>query len=445
MKPYRIIGLSTLAMLLAAQPHSLNSQEAYDLQTCLRVGLERNYDIRIAHGEQSISQNNVTWGNAGFLPTLDATAGYNGTLNNQTHQTHRDGTTTRTNNILNQGANLGLNVSWTVFDGLQMQTNYQRLKQFAQMGELNTQIAIDDCITDLTAEYNNHVYQLLRLRNLQNAVALSRERLRIAEAKYEIGTDSRLDMLQARVDLNADSSELTKQQERVSTSGVNLNRLMALDNIAQDIRITDTHIALNTALSETHLLQALKLHNTQLHIAHQNTLVSELDYKALKGRNYPYLRLNSGYGYTINHYGTGNTKRQNNLGLTYGLTLGVNIFDGSNRRREQRNARIVIENRQLQYEQLELTLHADFTNIWIAYRNNLDLLTLEQENLASALENHQIAIERYRLGDLAGIQLREAQNSLLGAQERLLQAEFNTKLCEISLMQITGQATQYLK
>jgi outer membrane protein TolC len=41
--------------------------------------------------------------------------------------------------------------------------------------------------------------------------------------------------------------------------------------------------------------------------------------------------------------------------------------------------------------------------------------------------------------------LREAQNSLLNAEERLLQAQFNTKLCEISLLQISGQISLYLK
>jgi len=84
-------------------------------------------------------------------------------------------------------------------------------------------------------------------------------------------------------------------------------------------------------------------------------------------------------------------------------------------------------------------------NIWMAYQNNLELTSLEIENLQTARDNYEIAIERYKLGELAGIELREAQNSLLEAEERLLQARYNTKLCEISLMQISGQIMNYLE
>ena len=54
-------------------------------------------------------------------------------------------------------------------------------------------------------------------------------------------------------------------------------------------------------------------------------------------------------------------------------------------------------------------------------------------------------MERYMLGDLSGIEMREAQKSLLDAEERLLTATYNTKLCEISLMQISGRIKEYLQ
>ena len=126
-----------------------------------------------------------------------------------------------------------------------------------------------------------------------------------------------------------------------------------------------------------------------------------------------------------------------------GLTLGMTIFDG-NRRREQRNARIEIDNARLRTEQLELSLEADFSNFWQAYRNNVELLKLEEENLVAANENYEIAMERYLLGDLSGIEMREAQKSLLDAEERILSAQYNTKLCEISLLQISGGILHYL-
>ena len=73
------------------------------------------------------------------------------------------------------------------------------------------------------------------------------------------------------------------------------------------------------------------------------------------------------------------------------------------------------------------------------------MLKLERQNLVAARDNHEIARERYMLGDLSGIEMREAQKSLLDAEERILTAEYDTKLCEISLLQISGRIMDYLK
>ena len=135
----------------------------------------------------------------------------------------------------------------------------------------------------------------------------------------------------------------------------------------------------------------------------------------------------------------GTTDLQRRLGLNYGVTVGINVFDGFNRKREQRNARIQIQNQELRTQELELGLRADMSNFWMAYRNNLDLWSLEKENLVAAQENYRIAIDRYKLGDLSGIELREAQNSLLEAEERQSIAEYSTKICEISLLQLSGK------
>ena len=70
---------------------------------------------------------------------------------------------------------------------------------------------------------------------------------------------------------------------------------------------------------------------------------------------------------------------------------------------------------------------------------------MEKENLIAAKENYEIAMERYLLGDLPCIEMREAQKSLLDAEERILTAKYNTKVCEISLQQISGNVMTYME
>lgn len=421
----------------------VQAQDVYSLRECIETGLERNYSIRIIRNEQQISDNNATLGNAGYLPTVDMSGGFSGSVNNNRNKL-MDGTTEKQNGVNSETGNIGLNVNWTVFDGFGIQAEYSRLKELQRMGELNTRMTIEDFVADLSTEYYNRIRQNIRLRNLRSSLDLSRERVRIAEERYHIGSGSRMDLQQAQVDFNSDSSKVLNQLEVVNTSRIRLNELMALENVEENIAVKDSVIYPNIFLDEVELWKSTIESNASLLIAQKNKTLSELDYKKVKSRNYPYVKLNAGYGYTANWYEVGTTDLQQRLGLNYGVTVGLSLFDGLNRRRERRNARIEIENKELRMQELELALRADMSNLWMAYQNNLDLWSLEKENLVVAQENYRIAIDRYKLGELSGIELREAQNSLLEAEERQSIAEYSTKLCEVSLLQLSGQILTYV-
>ena len=432
---YIILGLTVF---------TAQAQYTYTLQQCLEEGLSNNYSLRIVRNEEQQSKNNATLANAGYLPTIDLSAGYSSTIDNTDNRSRDDNSLTRERGVFDQTLDAGIDLNWTIFDGFNISTTYKQLKEMERMGETNTRIALEDFIASLTAEYYNYIQQEIRLKNFRYAVSLSKERLRIVEERYHIGNFSRLDYQQATVDFNADSAQYIKQQEMVYTSRINLNELMAAKNINRPIQVTDSIIDLNLKLNFRDLYNSTMASNASLLKANQNTNIVQMDYKKVLSRNYPYVRLNAGYGYTLNRYDINSIKRRNNWGFSGGITVGINLFDG-NRRREKRNASLDIRNAQLEREQLELGLLADLNNLWQAYRNNIQLLNLERQNLVSAKENHEIAKERYLLGDLSGIEMREAQKSLLDAEERILSAEYDTKMCEISLLQLSGKITVYLK
>lgn len=432
-------------IVIACITFQAQAQRLYNLQYCLELGLQNNYSLRIAHNDEQISSNNSIWANAGLLPTLDFTAGYTGSIDKSSSTSRETGVTTKTNGGYEQSANVGLNLNWTIFDGFNMTADYQKLQELKRQGETNTRLAIEDMVANIAAEYYNFVQQKIRLKNFLYAVSLSKERMRIVEARYHIGNFSRLDYQQAKVDFNADSAQYIKQQEALHTSRINLNELMAVPDVDEFFIIRDSMIDVNADLKFEELWESTLATNASLLQAEQNVNLAMLDYKKVKSRDYPYLRFNTGYGYTYNKFDSSSpTRKSGNLGFNAGLTLGFNIFDG-NRRRERKNARLEIENSQLAKQELEQSLRADLTNLWQAYQNNLNLLDLEKQNLITARENHEIAMERYMLGDLSGIEMREAQQSLLDAEERILSVQYDIKLCEISLLQLSGKIMNYLK
>ena len=434
--------LFTIAALMAMTTGAW--AQKLTLQECLEKGLENNYSLRISRNKEQIAHNNATLANAGYLPSLDLNAGYNASLSSSDSKLRSTGETQEVRNSLDHGLNAGIGLSWTIFDGFNISTNYKQLKELERMGETNTRITIEDFIANLTAEYYNFIQQRLRLANYYYAVQLSKERLRIVEERYNIGNFSRLDYQQAKVDFNADSAQYIKQQEIVLTSRIALNEMMAIDEVYTPIETTETTIVADTTFQFNDLWNNLLQRNADLLLAEQNNTMAQLDYKKVLSRNYPYVRLNAGYDYSFNKYDTNSYTRRSNWGGSAGVTVGFNLWDG-NRRREKRNAKIEIANAELQRNQLELALKAELGNLWQAYRNNIQLLNLERQNVVTARENHEIAKERYMLGDISGIEMREAQKSLLDAEERLISVEYQTKLCEISLLQISGDASNYLK
>jgi outer membrane protein TolC len=199
----------------------------------------------------------------------------------------------------------------------------------------------------------------------------------------------------------------------------------------------------NPSLIYEKLLEETLAKNTSLLIANKNRAISEYDYKLAVSRSYPYLNLSSGYNYNFNTFSSSSTKNQTTNGLNYGITMGLNIFDGLNQRRNIRNSSIELQNRELRYLELEQGVRADLIAIYSGYSNNLRLITLEEQNLETATENLAIAMERYKLGSLSGIDLREVQKSLLDAKESLLSIQYQAKVAEISLLLISGRIMDY--
>jgi outer membrane protein TolC len=421
----------------------VKGQEIFDLSRCITTGLKNNYGISIVRNQEEISSNNFTRGNAGSLPTVGLSGSYGGTLNT-TNQSLREGGETNSKGIYNTSGSAGVNLDLTIFNGFKVQATYHKLAELNQLGELNTQMALENLVSDIAAEYFYYIEQVNLYKNLAYAVALSRERVRIDEQRYLLGASSKLQLLQSIVYLNADSSRFAGQNEVLRTSQIRLNKLMTTEDIGSSVTLRDTLIRINENLLYPELLKLTRTFNTSLKIAAKNQTISELDYKIIASKAYPYLTVSSGYALSRNDYETSTLKNQQIHGMNYGLTMGIDLFDGFNRKREKTNSRIDVENRKYQYKEVEQEVMADLISIFYAYENNLRLLRLEEQNLAVARENLEIALERYKLGNLSGIELREVQKSLLDAEERLISVQYLAKIAEISLFQISGKIMDYI-
>jgi outer membrane protein TolC len=437
----RFLLLSTFTLFLFS---ASDAQVVHDLTDCIRTGLEKNFSLLVTRNNEAISKNNFTPGNAGFLPSLDLTAKQSGALNDS-RQNNTDGTQVNSNGVFSTTSYGSASLGWTIFNGFNVQATYKKLNELKQIGELNTQMTVENLIADIISGYYNCILQVQLLKNKKYAVALSRERLRIDEDRYLLGSGSKLQVLQSRVYFNSDSSNYAIQNEVVRAAKIKLNELMAVDDLGELFISKDTSIILGQQLLYEKLLDEMLTMNTSLLIASKNKIISEYDYKIIKSRSYPYMNLSSGYNYYYNTYTNTTTKNLTTNGMNYGVTIGINVFDGMNQRRNIRNSTIDIKNNELKYSEIQQGVKADLITIYYAYTNYLRLISLEDQNLQTATENLDIAMDRYKLGSLSGLDLRDVQKSLLDAKESLLTVEYQAKLAEISLKLISGRIMDYYK
>ncbi|MDR9415315.1 MAG: TolC family protein [Gracilimonas sp.] len=415
----------------------VKAQQTLDLEDAIRFGLERNYAIQIAENEAQISENNYTIGNAGFLPVVSANGGLNQRVEDNIT---RFGATIPDRD--DEGAkttiyNYGIDASWKIFDGLTMFATLDRLSVLSEISEIEARNRIELTLADLITAYYQIAGQQKAAQVIDNTVEISKERIRIAKTARELGSGSEYDLLLARADLNTDQAALIRSKTNLNQLKVALSTLLG-DTAGTNFRV-NPEIELGDQLSLEKLLAESISENRELTIARLTEQAAEAEIREQRGDWYPQVDVSGGYGYSRTEASTGFSEFSETKGFRYGISANVNLFDGFNKQRRQENARIALKNEQLRRQDLELQIRANVSQIYAQYEDALSLMALEEENLEINKKTVDIALERFKLGTINSIELREAQQSLLNAENRLIGAQIAAKSAEIELLRLSGR------
>lgn len=426
----KYISLSFLMLLgfsLSAQKISLNE--------AIATGMEKNFSIRTSKNTEKVAKINSNYAFAGFLPVIDITGARNFDVENVSQQ-FRTGDTNELDGAQSNNFNIRGDLTWTLFDGTKMFLDYKSLQLERNQSRFETQAVIENTLGNIIQSYFELVFEQYQYSVLESAVELSEERLEIARANYEVGKFSKTELLSAKVDLNTDKSNLLNQEEIMQQARVSLNLLLGEDP-NQKFTASDS-IKIDENLQLNMLIDDLKVRNKQLLGLMQEENILQLQNKLVRTELLPQLDFNLGYGYTNFNSQAGFLLQNQSIGLSYGLSLSWRIFNRLDRARRNQTTQIAVDNNAIAMEELENQLTGDLSSAYVRYRNKLDLIRLEQDNLEVAKENAKIAIERYKVGRSNSIELREFQLNSIEAESRLLNAIFLAKQAEINLLAISG-------
>ncbi|NNC34751.1 MAG: TolC family protein [Croceitalea sp.] len=414
-----------------AQEALLSKDEA------VQMALENNFGIIIAKNNLKISENNQSVLNSRFLPALTANSGVSYDINDQ-EATFQDGTVRTVDGAETNRYNASLNLNYTLFDGLGRWYDYKRLKEEYNLSELQARETIETTMLQLFTVY----FEVARLTEnigvLKETYANTQDRLTRAQYSFEYGQTNKLDVLNAEVDLVNDSINLMNERQSLKNTQRDLNLLLN-----RELQLTfqvDTTVVFTDPINLEEYLVTGEQNNVRMLQAEKNILINDYGLKAVKSVFLPTIGLTGAYGWNEGNFPATNfLASSTSTGFSAGVNLSWNLFDGGGGITQVKNAKIQLDTQETFQEQIKLEIRRDIANARGDFYNRLKVFELQQQNVTTATNNYDRSNERYKLGQITSVELRQAQINLLNAKTNKNLAKYNAKLAELQLLQLTGQ------
>ena len=421
-------------LVLCAMP--VAAQDTLMLGDAIALALANEHGIRIARNEAEIAGTLATPGNAGLLPRIDITG--RGNYTNQYTRldfiegipdVERDGVES-----FQLAGTLGL--TYTLFDGMGTFLAYERAKLDADLADLRTRARVEGTLAQVIGLY----YALAGLHEdvgiTGRLLEISNDRYQRLEDRAELGGAGRLEVLNALVDLRADSATFIQAQQRLERTTHDLDVLLGRRPFG--VFEVSRNVAFAEGLDQDLLVTEALARNVQLLSTMANLRAAQVDERRAKAIMWPRLDLNAGYGITDQQNEVGVILGTYNRGVNAGLNLSLPIFDGGRIRSQVESARLRAENAMLAEEQARLQVERDVRNAYVTWATQRQVLRIQRQAEVTADINFQRTSELFYAGQLTGLQFRQAQLDLANAERQAVVAGFDTKVAELQLLQASG-------
>ena len=433
--PIRFLIISFLFINASvSQDSMLTAKDVVD------IAVKENLDIQIAQSDVEIARISNNWGNAGMFPTIAAQATNTEAVSNL-NQKLNNGNSIQRNNVSNNSLNANLTLSWRIYNGMRIRSTKERFEIIEKMGNIAFKQQVDQVIFDVLSVY----YNLVRLNKQVNStiaiIDFSRERVKIAETRFNVGSGTKTDMLQAKIDLNTQEVNLQNIYRQISVTKASLNNLLKRKP-SEPIQAKEEQFRIpNIELEE--IFKKIDEQNFQMLMAHQTKLNLANDRKIIYSQKLPTLTLNSSafLNRTISSAGLFLTNQT--YGPNVGLTIGVPIFQSNINKTQLRVNTVQQKQQTLEIESLRARIQRDIYIAFQEYQNAIQAAKVEESNVKLAEENNKISTERFRKLQSNSIELRQAQLSLNEAQDRYINAQYRAHIAATSILFTIGEISNF--
>lgn len=427
-------------MVAQSTPNRIERKPLLTIEDVIQRILAENYGIRIAKNDSAALAIENEFKNAAFLPRVNATTGiaFN---NNDQYQKFSDGAIRERKGIQSSNTNAAVALNWNLFGGLRLYATRERAQALQELGTLQLRNQIINTLAQATTSYYAVVQQKQQLKAIEEQLEINQERVKLATTKLEIGTATKPDVLQSKVDYNAQKAAQLNQLTILTAFKNELNLLLN-QPAGFEFEVEDS-IPFSTTISLKELQEKLEENSIPLQMTQKNKAIANLNLKELKAERWPQVNFNSTYNFTqLDNKAVVNPFQplfSRNKGLNYGFTATIPLSNNLTLRKNIAQTQLEIKRQALVFENQRNQLNLAVVQAYNQYQSSIQLLHLEEENIQLARENVRIVLEVYRLNATTIIQLKEAQKSLQDAYTRLIHARYQTKVAETELLRLKGE------
>ncbi len=413
----------------------LSAQPLLTLDEAVQEALKNNLDIQVFRNDAEIATVSNSWALAGKIPTASTDFGYTYSLTNLS-QNLSNGTTTKRNGASNRSFTGRAGVDFVLFNGFKVRYTKRQFDQLQQVGELNLKQQSNQTVFDVITNYYNIARLQQQISTLQQTITLFEDRVKLAKARFEIGTTAKNDYLQSAIDLKEQQTTLLSLQNQLQQAKTTLNTFLARDpNIDFSVDSTVQTIPLP---QQQQVLQSLDTSNYRILSSQASERALVEQYGIIKSQRYPAVGVSAGLGFARTNNSAGFTLLNQTLGPQAGFTLSIPLFNGGVVRKQLQVNDIQLKSQKIQTQSIRNELRGTLVNAYKEYENAQQLYALQEENLKLIRENNFIATERFKRAAITLVELREVQINLVTAQARLIDAQYTMKLDAVALQFLTG-------
>lgn len=404
----------------------LNAQaKIWSVDDCIQYALEKNIQVQKALVSNDISQINLNFSRAAWLPSLSGSVRQNFDWGNQSTNIVGSTVFEGTN-----ATNISVSSGMTVFNGNKLRNSVKKSRTDLEADRYNTEVIKENVSLSVLNGYLQVLYSEELVKNSVNQITSTEDQLNLAAERLKLGAIANSDYLQVKSQLATEKQTLATAQSQLAINRITLMQLMELpetNDFAIEHPNLDSIINLKKMPDPAEVYQTALTVKPEVKNAELNKESSQLSIDLAKANYFPDLSVNAGVSTLYSSYRSGSSfggQLNDNVSPAVGVSASIPIFLNKQVRTSVEIARKNMDNAELDEINVKNQLRKEIEQACQDVISSQIEYEASMEAYEAVKESFDVASEKYFQGLMSSVDFLIQKTSYITAESTLLQSKY---------------------